>query len=55
LQVTRGAGENAFESHKAPAYKMIDQESSDVGALPGLMVKGEGYRALAFQGGGKGD
>jgi hypothetical protein len=54
LQVTRGAGENAFESYKAVAYK-IDQESSDVGALPGLMVKGEGFGALAFQGGGAED
>jgi hypothetical protein len=43
LQVMGGAGENAFKSHKAAAYKMIDQEFREVGALPGLMVKGEGY------------
>jgi hypothetical protein len=36
-------------------YKMIDQESSAVGALPGLMVEGEGYGALPFQDGGERD
>jgi hypothetical protein len=45
------AGENAFKSHKAAPYKMINQEAGDIGALPGLMVEGEGYGAFTFQGG----
>jgi hypothetical protein len=55
LQVTRCTGENAFESHKAGPYKMINQEARDIGALPGLMVEGEGYGALTFQGSSEGD
>jgi hypothetical protein len=43
LQVTSGSGENAFESHKSPTHKMVDQEPRDVGALAGLMVVGKGY------------
>jgi hypothetical protein len=34
VQVTRCAGGNAFDSHKAAICKMIDQEFRDIGALP---------------------
>jgi hypothetical protein len=54
LQVARCACENVFDSHKAATYKMIDQESGDIGALPSLMVEEESYGALTFQGRGEG-
>jgi hypothetical protein len=40
LQITRGIGKDASESHKAAAYKMVDQYPCDVCALACLVVKG---------------
>src|SRR6478672_2799710 len=55
VQIARGIGENASESYKTTAYKMVDQYPCDVCALTGLVVEGKSDGALAFQCGGEGN